>query len=548
MLLRALAIILFMPPATFTQESFAGRSHGRSIVSSTAGIAATSQTLASQAGAQILAQGGSAVDAAIAANLVLGVVEPMMCGIGGDMFAIHWDAKTGSLTGMNASGPAPKGLTPEFLKAAGNKTMPGTGIHSATVPGAVDGFAKMHARFGKLPWKALFVPAIHYAENGWPMQEMVQRVWNQKLIRGSFFLPNGKAPEVGQLIKNPDLGRALRILAEQGPEAFYKGSIAQAITATSKRLGGTMTAEDLAAFQSEFVTPISTTYRGWRVYEIPPNGQGVAALSMLNILENFDANPNPTSAQELHNKIEAMKLAYADLRFVSDPRHVKVPLEGMISKSYAAKRAKEIDPDKANCNVKAGQPPTSSDTTYLTVIDKEGNIVSWIQSVSGIWGSGVLVDGMGFHLHNRGGGFRLEPGHPNTLAGGKRPFHTIIPGFMEKDEFKIGFGIMSGSNQPMAHAQFVSYIADYHQNLQQAMEGVRFRAASPTSCEVSLESRAGVQAIQELSAKGHRLDIRPPYSDRMGRGNAVMRNTKTGINFGASDPRADGAAIPQPLP
>jgi gamma-glutamyltranspeptidase / glutathione hydrolase len=546
---RLLAVVVSMMSVAWAQAEFAGRSHGRSIVSTTGGIVATSQVLASQAGAQILAQGGSAVDAAIAANLVLGVVEPMMCGIGGDMFAIYWDAKTGKLTGINASGPAPQGLTPEFLKAAGLKAMPGTGIHSATVPGAVDGFAKMHARFGKLPWKALFGPAIHYAEQGAPAQEMVQRVWKQKLVENSFFLPGGKAPAVGELVKNPDLGRAMRMLAEQGPAAFYKGAIAEAIVATSKRLGGTMSAGDLAGFASEFVEPISTTYRGWKVYEIPPNGQGVAALSMLNILENFDPDANPVSAAELHRKIEAMKLAYADLRYVSDPKRVKVPTAGMLSKPYAAARAKEISAGKANCDVKEGKPPaaTSEDTTYLTVVDKEGNIVSWIQSVSGIWGSGVIVDGMGFHLHNRGGGFRLEAGHPNVLAGGKRPFHTIIPGFMEKDELKIGFGIMSGSNQPMAHAQFASYIADYGRNLQQAMEGLRFRGVGPGSCEVSVESRISAEALAGLSGRGHKLDVRPPYSDRMGRGNAVMRNTKTGVNFGASDPRADGAAVPQPL-
>jgi len=296
------------------------------------GIVSTSQVLASQAGAMILAQGGSAVDAAIAANAVLGVVEPMMCGIGGDLFVMYRDAKTGQITGLNSSGPAPKAMSIEALQAKGLKKMDGTGIHSATVPGCVRGWEAMHKKYGKLPWKTLFQTAIKLADDGFPMQEMVGRVWDNDLIRkepegARVFLPGGKAPAIGEIYRNPDLGRAMRLIADNGADAFYKGEIADAILAKSAKLGGLMVKDDLAAYQPEWVTPISTTYRGWRVHELPPNGQGLAALSMLNILENFDA-AGPLSSTEFHRKIEAMKLAYADLKYVGDTRVVKVPTQG----------------------------------------------------------------------------------------------------------------------------------------------------------------------------------------------------------------------------
>ena len=382
------------------------------------------------------------------------------------------------------------------------------------------------------------------------MQEMVGRVWESELVRKDpegvrVFYPNGKTPAVGEIYRNPDLARAMRLIADQGPDAFYTGEIATAILAKSAKLGGLLAKQDLAAYQPEWVTPISTTYRGWRVHELPPNGQGLAALSMLNILENFDA-ASPYSSTEFHRKIEAMKLAYADLKYVADTRVVKVPTAGMISKPYAAQRAKLINPDVANCAVNPGQPPASSDTTYFSVVDKDGNIASWIQSVSGSWASGVAVDGMGFHLHNRGASFSFEPGHPNSLQPGKRPFHTIIPGMMEKGDLHIGFGIMSGANQPLAHAQFASYIADHGMNLQAALEAPRFTKSRATGCDVIIESRVGLDTLRELSAKGHQITIAQPYTARMGRGNAVMHNTKTKVNTAASDPRADGAAIPEP--
>jgi len=517
------------------------------------GIAATSQTLASQAAAQILAKGGSAVDAAIAANAVLGLVEPMMNGMGGDVFAIYWDAKTGKLTGLNGSGPAPRGLSPKFLADQGVKTMPAAGIHSVTVPGAVNGWWAMHQRFGKLPWKDLFQSAIAYASDGFPVTEAIVEEWGTtKLSKNPesarVFLPGGKAPVEGEVFRNPDLARAYRLIAEKGVDAFYKGEIAAAILKTSQKLGGTMTAEDLASYASEFVTPISTEYRGWRVYELPPNGQGMAALEMLNIMETAPASVfGFASPQEMHLRIEAMKLAYSDLRrYDADPRSSDVPVGALTSKEYAQKRAALIDPRKANCEVPAGQP-IGGDTTYLSVVDKDGNIVSWIQSLSGAFGSGVTVEGMGFALQNRGANFTLDPKHPNVLAGGKRSLHTIIPAFMEKGDLHAGFGIMGGFNQPLAHAQFVSNIVDYGMNPQAALEAPRFTKLNATGCDVSIEMRVPVQTLQQLSERGHQIRIRREYTQEMGRGQAIMHDSKTGVNYAASDPRADGSAVPEPI-
>lgn len=549
MLRRDFIPLLTLGPSLVRAQS-GDRAHGRSMVISRGGIVATSQVLASQAGSMILAQGGSAVDAAIAANAVLGLVEPMMCGIGGDLFVMYRDARTGEITGLNASGPAPRAMSIEALQAKGLKKMDRTGIHSATVPGCVRGWEAMHRKFGKLAWNKLFHTAIRLADEGFPMQEMVGRVWESDLVRKDpeglrVFYPNGQTPPVGEIFRNPGLANAMRGIASGGADDFYKGSVAAAILAKSKKLGGLMSAEDLASFEPEWVKPISTTYRGWRVDELPPNGQGLAALSMLNILENFDA-ASPYSSTEFHRKIEAMKLAYADLKYVADTRVVNVPTNGLISKPYAAQRAKLIKKNAANCAVEAGNPVvTSSDTTYFSVVDRNGNIASWIQSVSGLWASGVTVDGMGFHLHNRGGGFSFDKSHPNALAPGKRPFHTIIPGMMEKDDLHIGFGIMSGANQPLAHAQFVSYLADHEMNLQAAMEAPRFTKSRPTGCDVIIESRVGLDTLRELSSMGHQITIAQPYSARMGRGNAVMHNARTKVNTGASDPRADGAAIPE---
>ncbi len=547
-------IVLLVPQALLAAQ---GRNYGRSQVITQQGIAATSQTLASQAAVQILARGGTAVDAAIAANAVLAVVEPMKNGLGGDLFALYWDAKTGKLQGLNSSGPAPRALSPEFLEKQGVKSMPQQGIHSFTVPGAVDGWWKMHQRYGKLPWKDLFQSAIAYAENGFPVSEAIQESWadpaNQPRIKANpesvrVFLPGGKPPLEGDIFRNPGMARAMRLVADKGPDALYKGEIAAAILKTSHDLGGTMTAEDLASYSAEWVQPISIDYRGWRVYELPPNGQGMAALEMLNIMET--APPTPLGAfspLEMHKRIEAMKLAYADVRrYDADPHTYDVPVAQLLSKEYARKRAALIDPKHANCEVPAGQP-LGSDTTYLTVVDKDGNMTSWIQSVYSEFGSGVTVEGMGFILQNRGGGFTLEPKHPNVLVGGKRPFHTIIPAFMERGDQHIGFGIMGGFNQPLAHAQFVSNLVDYNMNLQAALEAPRFTKRNSTGCDLSIEVRVPASTLQQLSERGHQIAIRREYTQEMGRGQAILHNSKTGTNYAASDPRADGAAVPEPI-
>ncbi|MCC6363332.1 MAG: gamma-glutamyltransferase [Bryobacterales bacterium] len=528
----------------------AERTHARSMVISQTGIVATSQVLASQAGAQILAKGGTAVDAAIAANAVLGVVEPGMDGIGGDIFVLYREAKTGQFYGLNGSGWSPRGMTRQRYLDRKLKAMPQAGIESVTAPGCVDGWYKMHQRFGKLPWKQLFDAAIVYAEHGFPIQEMDAVHWASPRILSSeegkrVFEPQGRPPAVGDIFRNPDLAKALRLIAAEGPKAFYQGEIAKAILATSHKLGGSMEAGDLAEFSSEWVTPLSTDYRGWRVLELPPNGQGLAALVMLNIMERFTFH-SPFSADDLHIKIEAMKLAYADVEaYVGDPRFASQPVTQLISKPYAAARAKLIQPT-ANCSAAPGMP-AGSDTTYLAVVDKEGNVASWIQSVFSLWGSGVVVEGMGFPLQNRAGGFTLDPKHPSVVAPRKRPFHTIIPGFLDKGDLHIGFGIMGGANQPLAHAQFVSNLVDYGMNLQAALEAPRFTKRSSNGCDVAIESRVGIQALQGLSARGHVLDVRREQSQRMGRGNAVLFHSRTHVNYGASDSRADGAAIPEPV-
>ncbi|MFN0100709.1 MAG: gamma-glutamyltransferase [Bryobacteraceae bacterium] len=526
------------------------------MVISSRGIAATSQTLASQAGAQILARGGSAVDAAIAANAVLSVVEPMMCGIGGDLFAIHYDAKTASLSGINGSGWAGKGQTLQAYQAKGLHGVPSTGIHTATVPGAVDGWWQMHRKFGKLPWAELFQPAIFYARNGFPVTEIIQEDWagTASKLRGDenarkHWLVDGRAPRLGELFKVPALGDALELIAKGGRDAFYKGPIAQSILKTSKRLGGTLEAADFTEFSSEWIAPISVNYRDWKVYEMPPNGQGIAALMMLNLMEKF---PLPAmeqrSAEAMHVKIEAQKLAYRDLyAYVADPREAKVPVAGMLSKEYAAERAKGIDVGRANCDTKPGEPDKGH-TIYLSVIDKDGNTLSWIQSISDLWGSGVAVDDYAFHLHDRGGNFSSDPKHPNALAARKRPFHTIIPGFMEKGPVKIAFGIMRGGNQAQAHAQFVSNVVDHNMNIQAALEAPRFTRRSVEGCGVMIEGRLERPAMEKLNTLGHYVDWRAEYSGQMGGGQAVMLDGVSRMHYGASSPRKDGAAIPEADP
>ncbi len=535
------------------------RAYGRSMVVTRFGIAATSQTLASAAAAQVLTDGGSAVDAAIAANAVLGVTEPMMNGIGGDLFAIVYEAKSKKLYGLNSSGWEPAGTTIELLKSRGIvKRTPRTSIFSLTVPGAVAGWNALHQRFGKLPLDRLLRPAIFYAANGVPIAELVSQVWEEsgEALKNqpgfsAVFLPNGHAPRTGEVFANPDLAASLQLIAAQGRDGFYRGPLAQKLLQFSAQQGGTLSEQDLAAFEPEWVDPISTTYHGWNVFELPPNSQGLAALSMLNIMEQFPLRQyGHDSAQALHVMIEAKKLAYADLaRYVGDPKFSRIPVEQLISKDLAKKRADLIDPNHAHCDVlpsslAENMNGKAADTTYLTVIDQDGNIVSLIQSNFSSFGTGLVAPGTGFALQNRGELFTLDPGEPNSLAPHKRPLHTIIPAFMAKDGETIGFGIMGGFNQAQAHAQFVSNIADFGMNIQAALEAARFTKPTFSGCDVIIESRVPDSVRDQLAAKGHKLEVVGPYSSEMGRGNVVMRDTH-GVSYGASDPRGDGEAIPQ---
>lgn len=529
------------------------RSQARSMVITKAGIVAASQPLASQAGAQVLARGGSAVDAAIAANAVLSVVEPMACGLGGDLFAIHRDGKTGKLTGINASGPAPGLLTLSAL----NHSVPLSGIHTVTVPGAVDGWAKLHEKFGELPWQDLFAPAIYYAERGFPVTEIIQYDWEhcdrirEDAAAVNLFLPGSHAPAVGEIFRNPQLARAYFVLASLGPRGgFYEGEIGAAILGTAARLGGKLSREDLRNFTSEWVDPLSITYRDWTVYQIPPNGQGVGTLEMLNIMEHFPIPAmDPSGAAALHLKIEAQKLAFNDQRrYIADPRFTDVPVEQFLSKSYAKGRAALIDLSRAQDTAQHVPPVAATHTVYMSVADREGNLVSWIQSISDVWGSGVVVDGMGFHLHNRGAAFSSNPDHPNALEPGKRPYHTIIPGFMSRGDQHIAFGIMRGLNQAQAQAQFVSNIADHGMNIQAALEAPRFSKTTLGGRDVRIESRVPPAARAELEQLGHSLEVRGDYSGFMGGGQAILHDSKAKLNYGASSPRKDGAAIPEPDP
>lgn len=547
----AIVVVLLLSCIATAQD----RHTARSMVVSKYGIVATSYVQASQAGAEILRKGGSAADAAIAANAVLGVEEPMMNGIGGDLFAIYWDAKSGKLYGLNSSGWAPQGLRLEHLRAKDIQKIPLRSIDSVTVPGAVAGWNALHKKFGRLSLRDVLAPAIYYADQGFPAGELdseyfsdAAQVFANDPEGQKTYLPNGKPPRLGEVFRNPNLAKALSLIANNGADAYYKGEIAQAILATSQAYRGAMSAADLAEFKPEWVEPISTTYRGWRVYELPPNGQGMAALEMLNMMETFPASQDgPLSVAELHKKIEAMKLAYADLEhYNADPRFAKVPAKGLLSKDYAKDRAKLIDPNRANCEVSYGAP--HSDTTYLTAVDREGNIISLIQSNYEGFGSGITVHGMGFVLQDRGALFSLDPSSPNVVAPHKRPFHTIIPAFMERGDLHIGFGIMGGANQPLAHAQFVSNVADYGMNIQQALEAPRFTVHPDRGCNIRIESRVKPEVLDKLSAMGHKLTIQQEYSDYMGRGNAVMHDSKTGINYGGSDARADGSAEPEPPP
>lgn len=532
------------------------RSQARSMVVSQKGIVAAESPLAAQAGARILEQGGNAVDAAIATNAMMGVVSPMMNGIGGDLFAIVYDAKANKLYGLNASGWAPKALTPELLKKKGIREMPETGVDTITVPGAVEGWQKLADKFGRKKLSDDLAAAIHTARNGYPVTEWVAMYWSSKVdyLRGDeesakIYLPQDRPPKAGEVFRNPDLAWSLQQVAAHGSEAFYKGEISKRILEAIKRHGGVMTPQDLAEYSAEWVEPISTTYRDWTVYELPPNGQGLAALEMLNIMATFplgqDKNFGYGSVKTLHAMIEAKKLAYADLkRYIGDPRGQKLPVKELLSKEHAAERAKLIDPERANCEA-GGEARVGNDTTYLTVVDRDGNMVSLIQSNFDSFGSGIVATGTGFVLHNRGALFTLEPDSPNLLAGRKRPLHTIIPAFAQKGETRVAFGIMGGWNQSQAHAQFVANLVDFKMNIQSALEAPRFTKRTFGGCDVEMENRIPKNVRDQLEAKGHLIKVLGTFSADVGGGQAVMRDFEKGVNYGASDPRKDGAATPE---
>src|SRR6266851_4727971 len=538
-----------------TQVIFAqDRGQGRSMVISRGGIVAAESPLAAQAGVRILERGGNAVDAAIATNAMMGVVEPMMNGIGGDLFPIVYDAKANKLYGLNASGWAPKRLTIEYLQKQGIRSMPQQGVNAITVPGALDGWQKLADKFGRKKLAEDLAAAIRTAQDGFPVPEWTAAYWAAEVdylrtddAAAKTYLPGDRAPKVGEVFRNPELAWSLEQIAQHGREAFYRGEIAAKILDSMKRHNGPMTAQDLSEYSSEFVEPISTSYRDWTIYELPPNGQGIAALEMLNIMETFPLGQKDWgfgSANALHAMIEAKKLAYADLlKYVGDPRKQKLPVTTLLSKEWAVQRAKLIDPDHANCEPAAGEMPPGSDTTYLSVVDREGNMVSLIQSNYAGFGSGVVAPGTGFALQNRGGLFSMDPNSPNALAGRKRPLHTIIPAFAQKSDVRVAFGIMGGWNQSQAHAQFIANVADFKMNIQAALEAPRFSKHTFSGCDVMMENRFSQKTRDELSAKGHKIDLKGTFSSVVGGGQAVLRDFAAGVNYGASDPRKDGQAV-----
>ena len=544
------AAILLGIPVNYAQD----RSQGRSMVISRGGIVAAESPLAAQAGARILEHGGNAVDAAIATNAMMGVVEPMMNGIGGDLFAIVYDVKANKLYGLNASGWAPKGLTIEYLQKQGIRSMPQQGVNAITVPGAVDGWQKLADKFGRKKLAEDLAAAIRTAQDGFPVPEWTAAYWAGEVdylrtddTAAKTYLPGDRAPKMGEVFRNPDLAWSLEQIAQHGREAFYKGEIAAKILESMKRHNGPMTAQDLAEFSSEFIEPISTTYRDWTIYELPPNVQGIAALEMLNIMETFPLGQKDWgfgSTRALHGMIEAKKLAYADLaKYIGEPRKQKLPVATLLSKEWAAQRAKLIDVDKANCDAAAGELPVGNDTTYLSVVDRDGNMVSLIQSNYEAFGSGIVAAGTGFALHDRGGLFSMDPTSPNALAGRKRPLHTIIPAFAQKGDVRVAFGIMGGWNQSQAHAQFVANMVDFKMNIQAALEAPRFSKHTFGGCDVMMENRVAQNVRNELTGKGHKIEVKGAYSSGMGGGQAVLRDFAVGVNYGASDPRKDGQAV-----
>jgi gamma-glutamyltranspeptidase/glutathione hydrolase len=537
-----------------------GRAHAsRSEIIAPHGMAATSQPLATQVALDILKAGGSAVDAAIAANAALGLMEPTGCGIGGDLFAIVWDAEKRELTGLNASGRAPQAMTLEYFQEHGYDEIPRYGPLPVSVPGAVDGWFELHRRYGRLPMDEILAPAIRYAREGFPVSEVIAYYFEASARRlGEYpgfaetFMPNGHTPRKGEMFRNPRLADTYAAIVEKGRDEFYKGDIAKAIDAYMAEQGGLLTYDDLAAHTSEWVTPVSTTYRGWEIFELPPNGQGIAALQILNILEGFDiASMGFGSADYLHTLVEAKKLAFEDRgKFYTDMDFADVPVAWLVSKDYADERRALIDPKRAAMEVPAGERKLEEgDTVYLTVADRDGNMVSLIQSNYRGMGSGMTPGELGFVLQDRAELFALDPDHANVVAGGKRPFHTIIPAFVMKDGKPLmSFGLMGGSMQPQGHVQIIVNMVDFGMNLQEAGDAARVNhvgSSSPTGTRmtdggiVHLESGFSEEVRKELQRMGHTLGA---SNGNFGGYQAIMFDDEQGVYYGASEVRKDGQA------
>lgn len=538
-----------------TGEPFASRSE----VIAIQGMAATSQPLATQVALDILKAGGSAVDAAIAANATLGLMEPTACGIGGDLFAIVWDAEKGELTGLNASGRSPESLTLQHFRDLGLEGIPYLGPLTVSVPGAVDGWYELHQRYGRLPMSELLAPAISYAEQGFPVTQFIANLWQENVESRQgyagvkeIYMPGGAAPKTGDIFRNPNLANTYKKIVAGGRDAFYKGDIAKTIDAYMAEHGGFLTVEDLAKHTSEWVTPLSINYRGYDVYELPPNGQGIVALQMLNILEGYDLKSMGFgSAQYLHTLIESKKVAYEDrAKYYADPDFYNAPIDMLLSREYAAERRQLISDDKAATTYPPGDAKLETgDTIYLTVADADGNMISLIQSNYGDLGSGMTPEELGFQLQNRGQLFSLEDGHANIYEPGKRPFHTIIPAFVMKDGKPwLSFGVMGGSMQPQAHAQILINLIDFDMNLQEAGDAARMRhsgSSQPTDevmtdgGTVYLESGIPESVREELRAMGHNIaTARIAYGGYQ----AILRNDVQGVYYGASESRKDGQA------
>ena len=537
------------------------RHQSRSVVVAKNGMVATSHPLAAQVGLDILKAGGTAADAAIAVNAMLGLVEPMSCGIGGDLFVIYWDAKTKKLYGLNASGRSPYALNRDVFKKLGKKQIPITGPLAWSVPGCVDGWEVLRKRFGKKSLKEILAPSVKYGEEGFGVTDVIAGYWRGGARRMKnypdsvkTYLPNGKAPKAGELFRNPYLAKTYRLIGEKGRDAFYTGRIAKEIVKFSKANGGYFSMKDFADHKSDWVEPVSTTYRGYKVWELPPNGQGIAALQMLNTLEAYDLKSmGHNSADFVHLYVEAKKLAFADrAKFYADPAFNKLPTKELISKAYAEKRRALINRKKAAVNVPAGDPKLAKgDTVYLTVVDKDRNCCSFIQSNYYGFGSMMVPGDLGFVLQNRGALFALDDTHFNRLEPHKRPFHTIIPAFVTKaGKPFLCFGVMGGDMQPQGHVQVLVNIIDHGMNVQAAGDAARVRhfgSATPTGKPmesgggaVAVESGLPLKVIRELQKRGHKI-VRSIGS--FGGYQAIRIDHKNGTLHGATEPRKDGAAV-----